>query len=191
MSPLTFTIAPILIVIVHISAGFHIAAGRHGCHRRYRRRRGVDLRAALGQTGQREVGGISGAVLYCCAIEIDCSRRQRTSVLTGRYRVTESQRAGAGAAGVSRSSPVVERQCRGAAHNRHCLAHVERQRHRLAGIVVAARASITDDTVGVVVSICGLPWLTPVIERLAALPAPSCTVEPLRFTADIMRSGTF
>ena len=28
--------------------------------------------------------------------------------------------------------------------------------------------------VGVVVSICGLPWVRPVSDRLAALPAPSC-----------------
>ena len=33
--------------------------------------------------------------------------------------------------------------------------------------------STTDDTVGAVVSICGLPWAMPVSDRLAALPALS------------------
>ena len=32
----------------------------------------------------------------------------------------------------------------------------------------------TDVTVGAVVSICGLPWVRPLSDRLAALPAPSC-----------------
>ena len=47
-------------------AGVEVAsrrdAGARRRHRRYRRRRGVDLRAGLGQAGQREVGGIAGAV---------------------------------------------------------------------------------------------------------------------------------
>ena len=49
----------------------------------------------------------------------------------------------------------------------------------------------SDAMVGVVVSICGLPWARPVNDRLAALPAPSCTVPPLRLTADTFRSGVF
>ncbi len=46
-------------------AGFQIAdrSTRSDCHRADRRRRGVDLRAALGQAGQRQVGGIAGTVL--------------------------------------------------------------------------------------------------------------------------------
>ena len=58
---------------------------------------------------------------------------------------------------------------------------------RLAGIEVARPADavriVTDDTVGGVVSICGPPWVRPVSDRLAALPAPSVTVAPLRLTA--------
>ena len=42
----------------------------------------------------------------------------------------------------------------------------------------------TDATVGVAVSICGLPWVRPVSDMLAALPAPSSNVAPLRLTAD-------
>ena len=35
------------------------------------RRRGVDLRAGLGQAGQRQVGAIAGAVLYRGVVEVD------------------------------------------------------------------------------------------------------------------------
>ena len=40
-------------------------------------------------------------------------------------------------------------------------------------------------------SICGLPWVRPVSDRLAALPAPSWMVPPLRLTAVTIRSGVF
>ena len=39
--------------------------------RRDGRRCGVDLRAALGQAGEREIGGIAGAVVDGRGIEID------------------------------------------------------------------------------------------------------------------------
>ena len=59
-------------------AGIEVAARRRLRQRRYRRRRGVDLRAALGQAGEREVGGIAGAVGDGRAVEIDGGRRQRS-----------------------------------------------------------------------------------------------------------------
>ena len=37
----------------------------------------------------------------------------------------------------------------------------------------------TDVTVGVVVSICGPVWVTPLSEKMAALPRLFCTVAPL------------
>ena len=49
--------------------------GRLG-QRRYRRRRGVDLRAGLGQAGERQVGGIAGAVGDGGGVEIDRGGRQ-------------------------------------------------------------------------------------------------------------------
>ena len=61
---------------------------------------------------------------------------KRRGVLSGRHRVAEHQRAGAGAADIAGGAAVVERQRRRAGHV-HRLAHVERQRQRLAGIVVA------------------------------------------------------
>ena len=95
-----------------------------------------------------------------------------SGVLARRHRVAEGQRIGARAAGIGRGAAVIERQRRRAG-DRHRLAHIERQRDRLAGIVGRPRSPSTDDTVGAVVSICGLPWVRPVSDRLAALPAPS------------------
>ena len=94
------------------------------------------------------------------AVEIDRRHRQVGRVLPGRHRVAEGQRIGAGAAGIGRGAAVVERQRRRAARHRHRLAQVERQRDHLAGVEVAARSGDvrrTDDTVGVVVSICSVP----------------------------------
>jgi hypothetical protein len=51
--------------------------------------------------------------------------------------------------------------------------------------------STTDDTVGVVVSICGPLWVRPESDRLAALPAPSVMVAELRLTAVAVRSDVF
>ena len=50
----------------------------------------------------------------------------------------------------------------------------------------------TDDTVGVVVSICSVPaGLVTAPVRLAALPAPSVMVAALRLTAVTARSAVF
>ena len=43
--------------------------------------------------------------------------------------------------------------------------------------------SVSDEMVGVMVSICGPLWVRPESERLAALPAPSVMVAELRLTA--------
>ena len=44
---------------------------------------GVDLRAALGETREREVGGIAGAVGDGCGVEIDGGGGERRGVLAG------------------------------------------------------------------------------------------------------------
>ena len=44
---------------------------------------------------------------------------------------------------------------------------------------------------GVVVSICGLLWATPLSDRLAAFPALSLMLAALRLTAVTIRSGVF
>ena len=87
------------------------------------------------------VGGIAGAIRDGRAVEIDRGHRQVGGVLTGRHRVAEGQRTGAGAADIGRGAAVVEGQRRRAAGgvDRHRFAHVERQRDGLAGIEVAAR----------------------------------------------------
>ncbi len=114
-------------------AGIEVAARRRFRNRADRRRRGVDDDAgkSLRQAGgaQRiagEVGDRAG----------DRRRLQRSGVLTSSHRVAEHQRTGAGAADIGGGAAIVERQRRRAG-DRHRLAHVERQRHRLAGIVVA------------------------------------------------------
>ena len=143
------------------------------------RRGGVDLRAALSQAGERQVGGIAGAVGDGRRVEIDRGRGESGRVLPGADRVAEGQRIGAGAADIGRGAAVVERQRRRAARHRHRLAQVERQRdascrrqgHRSQAIV-RNRSVI----VGAVVSICSVPvGLVTAPARLAALPAPSVT----------------
>ena len=69
---------------------------------------------------------------------------RRGGVLAGAHGVAEGQRIAAGAAGIGRGAAIVERQRRRAARHRHRLAHVERQRHGLAGIEVAARRRFHD-----------------------------------------------
>ena len=121
-------------------AGIEVAARGRLRQRRDGRRGGVDLRAALGQAGEREIGGIAGAVLNGGAVEVYRRRRQVGGVLPGGHGVAEGQRIGAGAAGIGGGAAVVERERRRAAGvDRHRLAHVERQRDGLAGIEVAAR----------------------------------------------------
>ena len=105
-----------------------------------RRRRGVDLRAGLGQAAQRQVGGIAGTVGNRGAVESDRGCRQCSGVLPGRHRVAEGQHI-AGAADITGGAEIVERQRRRAAGgvDGHVLAHGERQRDGLAGTEVAAR----------------------------------------------------
>ena len=121
-------------------AGTEVAARRRFRQRRHRRRRGVDLRAGLGQAAQRQVGGIAGTVGNRGAVEIDRRCRQCSGVLPGRHRVAEGQRI-AGAADITGGAEIVERQRRRAAGgvDGHVLAHGERQRDGLAGTEVAAR----------------------------------------------------
>ena len=57
-------------------AGIEVAARGRLDQRRDGRRHGVDLRAALGQAGEREIGGIAGAVGDGCRVEIDGSGGQ-------------------------------------------------------------------------------------------------------------------
>ena len=113
-------------------------AGRLG-QRRDGRRYGVDLRAALGQTGEREIGGIAGAVFDGRGIEIDGGGGQARGVLPSADGVAEGERIAAGAARIGGGAAIVERQRRGAAGDRDRLIEVERERDGLAGIEVAAR----------------------------------------------------
>ena len=54
---------------------------------------------SLGQAGEREVGGIAGAVGDGCRVEIDGGGGEGRGVLPGGDGVAEGERIGAGAAG--------------------------------------------------------------------------------------------
>ena len=112
-------------------------------------------------TAPARLAALPAPSVTVAAVEIDRRHREVGRVLPGRHRVAEGQRIGAGAAAIGRGAAVVERQRRRAARHRHRLAQVERQRHGLAGIKIAAPLVMpcrrTDDTVGVVVSICSVP----------------------------------
>ena len=95
--------------------------------RRDRRRGGVDLRAALGQAGEREIGGIAGAVGDGRRVEIDGGGGEGRRVLPGADGVAEGERIGAGAAGVGGGAAVVEGQRRRAARDGHRFVEVERE----------------------------------------------------------------
>ena len=131
------------------------------------------------------------------ALALTARDRKVRRVLAGTDRIAEGQRIGAGAAGIGGHTAVIERQRRRAAGDCHRLSKVECQGYCAAGIEVASSGSdprsdaTTDDTVGAVVSICGLPWARPTSDRLAALPAPSVMVAALRLTAVVIRSGVF
>ena len=160
-------------------------------HRR-RRRSGIDLRAALGQAGQRQVGGIAGPVGDGRGIEIDRGGGQGGRVLPGADGVAEGQRVGAGAAAIGRGAAVVERQRRRAA--RTVTASLKLSVN--VTVLPASRSplagdSTSDDTVGVVVSICGPLWVRPDSDRLAALPAPSVMVAAFRLTAVAVSADVF
>ena len=71
----------------------------------------------------------------------------------------------AGAAGISGGAAIVEGQRRRAAGHCYRLTQFERKADSLAGIevlpFVMAVSDVNDDTVGVVVSICGPLWVRP------------------------------
>ena len=98
----------------------------------------------LGQARQREAGGVASTVLDGRGAEIDRRHRQTGGVLAGPDRVAEGQRVGTVAAGIGRRAAVVERQGRGAARNRHRLAHVQRQGDRISGVEIAGRRGLYD-----------------------------------------------
>ena len=105
---------------------------RRGCSR-------IDLRANLGEAGERQVDGIAGAVGDGGRVEIDRSGGEGGGVLSGADGVAEGQSAAAGAAGIGRGAAVVEGERRGAAGNGDRLAQIERQRDGLAGVEITAR----------------------------------------------------
>ena len=110
-----------------------IVVARGGRDRRHRGRGGVDDDARKRLRQVRRAQRVAGQVGDGAG---DPRHRQAGRILPGPHRVAEGQRIGAGAAGVRRGAAVVERQRRGAG-DIDGLAHVERQRERLAGIVVA------------------------------------------------------
>ena len=120
-------------------AGIEVAARRRLGQRRYGRRDGIDLRSALGQAGEREIGGVAGAVGDGRRVEIDGSGGEGRGVLSGADGVAEGQRIGAGATAVGGGAAVVEGQRRRAARDRHRFIEIESQGDGLAGIEVAAR----------------------------------------------------
>jgi len=56
--------------------------------------------------------------------------------------------------------------------------------------VIPLPDATTEDTVGVVVSICGPVWVSPANDRSASVPL-NCTVAPLRLTAVTARAAVF
>ena len=120
-------------------AGVEVAGGRRLGQGRDDRCCGVDLRAALGQAGERETGGIAGAVLHGCRVEIDGAGRQGSGVLSGADGVAEGQRIAAGAARIGGDAAIVEGQRRRTAGDGHRLVEIECQGDGVAGLEVAAR----------------------------------------------------
>ena len=86
--------------------------------------------------GLRQAGRAQGVARQVGNRPGDPRHRQRRCVLPARNRIVELQGVGARAARVGRRPAVVERQRRRTT-DRHRLAHVERQRQRLAGTVIA------------------------------------------------------
>ena len=86
------------------------------------RRRGIDLRAALGQATERRVDSIAGTVGDGRGIEIDCGRCESRRVLSGADNVAEGEGVAARAAGIGRGAAIIEGERRRAARNRHRLA---------------------------------------------------------------------
>ena len=120
-------------------AGVEVAGGRRLGQGRDGRCCGVDLRAALGETREGEVGGIAGAVGDGCGIEIDGGGGERRRVLPSGDGVAEGQCIGTRAARIGGDAAVVERERRCAASDGDCLVEVQCQRRGLAGVEVACR----------------------------------------------------
>ena len=88
---------------------------------------GVDLRAALGETGEREIGGIAGAVGDGRGVEIDGGGGERRGVLAGGHGVAEGERIAAGAARIGGDAAIIERERRRAAGDRDGFIEIEGQ----------------------------------------------------------------
>ena len=144
--PATVTASLRLSVSVTVLPALRSPLAGDSVKRRDGRRCGVDLRAALGQAGEREVGGIAGAVGDGRGVEIDGGGGEGRGVLPGGDGVAEGQRIAAGAARIGGGAAVVEGERRRAARDRHRLAEVECQRDGLAGIEVAARRRLGQAT---------------------------------------------
>ena len=76
---------------------------------------GIDLRAALGQAGERQVGSVAGPIGDAGGVQIDRGGGEGGGVLSRTDGVVEGQCAGAGTADIGGGAAVVERQRRGAA----------------------------------------------------------------------------
>ena len=156
----------------------------------------VSICGAAGWSPLPRVGGIAGAVLDGRPVEIERRSPPGRRCSARRHRVAEGQRIGAGAAGIGRGAAVVERQRRRAAGNRHRLAQVQGQRDHVAGIEIAIAArgrsrcqTPPPMTRRAVVSICGCRSGGHRSRKLAALPAPSLTVAPLRLNGGRRQVG--
>ena len=64
-------------------AGAAADASSRRHYRRHGRRRGIDLRTALGQAGERQIGGIAGTVGDGGGVEIDRGGGESGGVLSG------------------------------------------------------------------------------------------------------------
>ena len=100
---------------------------------------GVDLRAALGETREREVGGIAGAVGDGCGIEIDGGGGERRGVLAGSHGVAEGEGIAAGTARIGGGTAIIESEHGRAAGNRNHLAHVQLEYNGVANVEIVAR----------------------------------------------------
>ena len=119
-------------------AGIEVAGGRRLGQGRDGRCCGVDLRAALGETGERETGGIAGAVFDGGGIEIDGGGGEARGVLAGTDGVAEGERIAAGAARKGGDAAIVESKRGGAAGDRDGFIEIEGEGDGVAGIEVAS-----------------------------------------------------
>ena len=120
-------------------AGVEVAARWRLGQRGDGRRDGIDLRSALGQAREREIGGVACTISDARRVEIDGSGGEGRGVLPGADGVAEGERIGAGATVVGGGAAVIEGERRRAACYRDRLAQSEGQTDGLSGIEVAAR----------------------------------------------------